>query len=99
MADAPHEACRMIPRLIRATKAPAYLGMSRDLFDKEVRPHVRAAGMSRVMLRVMDRIVVWRVKDPGRQRLRGVLNPRTETTSSGNLSHQKATARMIWKTR
>jgi len=33
----------ILPRLIRAGQAHTYLGMSRDLFDREVRPHVKSA--------------------------------------------------------
>nr|MBL8454596.1 hypothetical protein [Zoogloeaceae bacterium] len=35
-----HAQSTVQPRFIRATKAPAYLGMSRSVFDSVVRPHV-----------------------------------------------------------
>lgn len=33
----------ILPRLIRAGQAHTYLGMSRDRFESEVRPHIKAA--------------------------------------------------------
>lgn len=61
--DATHPACAVIqPRLIRATKAHIYLGMSRDLFDKEVRPHIKAAPLGRQGV-VFDRLDLDRFAD------------------------------------
>jgi hypothetical protein len=31
----------VVPRILRIGEAPAYLGMSRDVFDREVRPQLR----------------------------------------------------------
>ena len=31
----------VVPRILRIGEAPAYLGMSRDVFDREVRPRLR----------------------------------------------------------
>ncbi len=52
----------ILPRLIRAGQAPAYLGMSRDRFDADVRPFVKSAKLGKQGV-VFDRLDLDRFAD------------------------------------